>query len=74
MKKDFFAFTQGSKYEKFRPKYPSNFLTKTLNRVPVKNKYLDIATGTGQLLFEIARHFKKSKGIDISEKMISVCE
>ena len=52
MKKDLFGFeTQGTKYEQFRPKYPLNFLTKSLNRIPIKNRYLDIATGTGQILF-----------------------
>ena len=52
MKKDLFGFdTQGAKYDQFRPKYPSTFLGRTLNRVPIKNKYLDIATGTGQILF-----------------------
>lgn len=52
MKKDLFGFeTQGTKYDEFRPKYPKNFLLKALEKVKNKNRYLDIATGTGQILF-----------------------
>jgi ubiquinone/menaquinone biosynthesis C-methylase UbiE len=36
----------------------------------MKNRYLDVAMGTGQLLLNIAPLFNKSKGIDISDKMI----
>ena len=36
-------------------------------------KYLDIATGTGKVLFELAKNFNESRGIDISSKMIEVC-
>lgn len=58
MKKDLFGFdTQGKKYDQFRPKYPKNFLLKVLEKVKNKNRYLDIATGTGQILFEIANNF-----------------
>ena len=52
MKKDLFGFdTQGAKYDQFRPKYPLNFISKSLQKLPLKHKYLDIATGTGQILF-----------------------
>ncbi len=68
---DRFGFkTQGSNYELYRPKYTAAMIEDTLKRVKNKNKYLDVATGTGQLLFVLAQHFKVSKGIDISDKML----
>lgn len=64
---DIFGFkTQGVNYEKFRPKYPKKLLEGCLRAVRSKNRYLDIATGTGQLLFNFAVNFENSKGIDIS--------
>ena len=52
MKKDLFEFdTQGVKYDLYRPKYPSDMLKKMILRIKNKNRYLDIATGTGQILF-----------------------
>ena len=52
MKKDLFGFkTQGPKYDQFRPKYPKHFLLDPLKRLKNKNRYLDIAVGTGQVLF-----------------------
>lgn len=68
---DIFGFSnQGINYDKFRPRYPQAFIQKCLNSVKNKNRYLDIATGTGQLLFAFAPHFAYSKGIDISKNMI----
>jgi ubiquinone/menaquinone biosynthesis C-methylase UbiE len=68
---DVFGFnTQGVNYDKFRPRYPSSFIQKCLSSIKHRNKYLDIATGTGQLLFAFAPHFQYSKGIDISKNMI----
>ena len=49
---DIFGFTtQGINYDKFRPRYPKQLISKCLNTLKNKNRYLDIATGTGQLLF-----------------------
>ncbi len=68
---DIFGFTtQGINYDKFRPRYPKKLISKCLNSLKSKNRYLDVATGTGQLLFQFAPSFKESKGIDISETMI----
>ncbi len=68
---DIFGYkTQGINYDKFRPKYPSLFIETTLSAVKSKNKYLDIATGTGILLYALASHFNYAKGIDISKTMI----
>ncbi len=69
MKKDLFGYdTQGKLYDTFRPRYPQSQLSSTLSHLPSKlrNRYLDIATGTGQLLFHFCSHFKHSEGIDIS--------
>ena len=68
---DIFGFkTQGINYDKFRPKYPPVFIERYLKVLKHKNRYLDIATGTGQLLFAFAPHFTYSKGVDISKNMI----
>jgi ubiquinone/menaquinone biosynthesis C-methylase UbiE len=68
---DIFGFkNQGINYDKFRPRYPSVFIDRYLKNTKHKNRYLDIATGTGQLLFAFAPHFKESKGIDISNAMV----
>lgn len=68
---DIFGFnTQGVNYDKFRPRYPLTFIQKILGVIKNKNRYLDIATGTGQLLFAFAPYFQFNKGIDISKNMI----
>lgn len=72
---DIFGFkNQGINYDKFRPTYPPHFLNHILSSVKHKNKYLDIGTGTGQLLFAIAPHFASSKGMDISPQMIKTAQ
>ena len=58
----------------YRPKYPQHLLSKCLSRLKNRNRYLDIATGTGQLLFQLSPHFNQSLGIDLSPKMIAVCQ
>jgi ubiquinone/menaquinone biosynthesis C-methylase UbiE len=56
---DIFGFsTQGVNYDKFRPRYPDSFVQKCLTTIKNKNKYLDVATGTGQLLFAFAPSFQ----------------
>lgn len=56
---DIFGFSnQGVNYDKFRPRYPSAMIENNIKIVKTKNRYLDIATGTGQLLFMIAPYFK----------------
>jgi ubiquinone/menaquinone biosynthesis C-methylase UbiE len=52
MKKDLFGFdTQGKKYDLYRPRYPKKLLSTLIERVKHRNRYLDVATGTGQILF-----------------------
>ncbi len=66
---------QGASYEKFRPKYPQTFVDQILNTVGHKRHYLDVATGTGQLLFKVSPHFDElSVGTDISENQLSVAQ
>lgn len=72
---DAFGFkTQGINYDKFRPRYPPSFIERCLSSIKHKNRYLDVATGTGQLLFAIAPHFLQSRGVDISKNMLEAAE
>jgi ubiquinone/menaquinone biosynthesis C-methylase UbiE len=74
MQKDLFGFqTQGINYELYRPKYPTSMLNKVIGQIKGKNRYLDIATGTGQILFQMCNNFEYSQGLDISQNMLSVC-
>lgn len=58
MKKDLFGYdTQGKKYDIYRPRYPSKLLQNVLSKIKGRNRYLDVATGTGQILFEIYHNF-----------------
>jgi ubiquinone/menaquinone biosynthesis C-methylase UbiE len=67
---DIFGFkTQGVNYDKFRPRYPQQFLSRYF-ALQGRQRYLDIATGTGQLLFALAPHWSYSRGVDISPTMI----
>ena len=75
MKKDLFGYAnQGVNYDIYRPTYSPQLLSKALAKLKAKNKYLDIATGTGQILFQLATKFTQSYGLDISKKMIGVCQ
>ena len=67
MKKDLFGFeNQGIKYDLYRPRYPSNLLNKAVKNLKNHSRYLDIATGTGQILFELYKHFDQTVGVDLS--------
>jgi SAM-dependent methyltransferase len=69
---DKFGFeTQGRNYARFRPTYPISLLHSVLQHTKGKGRYLDVATGTGQLLLQLAPHFQSSTGVDLSPKMIS---
>lgn len=58
--------TQGANYEKYRPQYPSELKEDALNPLPKREKYLDIAVGTGKILLSFCPFFEQTKGIDIS--------
>jgi len=48
----------GENYNQFRPKYPKKILSQIHNLdIKTKNNYLDIATGTGQLYFDIYQDY-----------------
>jgi len=68
--KDLFgnSTNQVENYDKFRPVYPKEFFDIILKHCISKESYLDVACGTGQLLFELCPHFSRSEGIDISPK------
>jgi ubiquinone/menaquinone biosynthesis C-methylase UbiE len=58
MKKDLFGYqTQGINYDIYRPKYPTSMLNKLITQLKGKKRYLDVATGTGQILFQIYHNF-----------------
>jgi len=66
-------FKNGSQYDVFRPVYPSHFIEKIRKAPKQFNNYLDIATGTGQVLFQVHDIFNElTLGADISESMINV--
>ncbi|EAR92954.1 embryo-abundant protein, putative (macronuclear) [Tetrahymena thermophila SB210] len=71
--KDLFGHSnQGENYDKFRPVYPQEFFDQILKHAVDRENFVDIACGTGQLLFELSNHFKFSLGTDISPKQIEV--
>jgi ubiquinone/menaquinone biosynthesis C-methylase UbiE len=69
--KNVIYFADGVQYEGFRPTYPPLFIDKLLDNTKNFGNFLDVATGTGQLLFQICDKFKGlSVGTDISESQI----
>jgi len=67
-------FKDGGQYQSFRPKYPSKFIQKIRGLRGGRN-YLDLATGTGQLLFQFYHLFGGlSLGTDISESMLKAAQ
>ena len=61
---------QSKMYEMARPRYTKDIFTNILKRVSNKSNLLDIACGTGQLLFPLSEHFETSIGIDVSKQQI----
>lgn len=73
--KDLFGYqNQGVKYDIYRPSYPQDMVHKAMSFIKGRESYLDIATGTGKILFQLSGNFKHSTGLDLSKTMISVCE
>lgn len=65
----------GQVYEQFRPKYPQRFIDKIRLEASNKRNYLDIATGTGQVLFELYDLFSSLVvAQDLSESMMTVTQ
>ena len=77
MKKDYFG-NVAALYAKYRPSYPDGVIGKILGLLKTKGSpmesYLDLATGTGQVLGRLAPHFKNSTGLDISEPQIATAK
>jgi ubiquinone/menaquinone biosynthesis C-methylase UbiE len=67
MKTDLFGYqNQGLNYDIYRPNYPSEMLDKAITVSKQRNTLLDVATGTGKILFHLYPYFKHSKGVDLS--------
>ena len=75
-KKDLWSFeNQGQNYEDYRPKYPEPFITKLIELSKGKKTYLDIATGTGQLLFQLYPYFSEiCVGNDASISQLKIAQ
>lgn len=72
---DIFGFKkQGVNYEKYRPDYPQEFFDEVFKASAHKNKHLDVACGTGKVLFPISTQFKESKAIDLSQVMLDAAK
>lgn len=44
-------YKKGKKYDKYRPKYSQQLLLAPIKQLAHKNRYLDVAAGTGQVFF-----------------------
>ena len=79
VKTDYYSsLIKGEDYTKLRPKYPSHFLTDPLHDLKHKGKYLDVATGNGQVMFDSSRKSleltSKSKLSEHSNVKLEVCD
>jgi len=74
--KDLFSQGNGGQtYETYRPKYPKKFIDEIVKFTEGKKNYLDLATGTGQILFEVYPYFSElCVGIDISESQLAIAK
>ena len=62
---------QSAVYARFRPKYPDELYEFILAHVQERERVWDCATGNGQALLPLARHFQEAFGTDISEAQLS---
>jgi len=61
---------QASVYAKYRPTYPPALFDFILKQIKNKQAAWDCGTGNGQAAKELAKHFEKVFGTDISQKQI----
>jgi len=64
-------------YDATRPKYTQEIFDYIINSIVEKGEkenYLDVACGSGQLLFPLSKYFNLSVGIDASEQQIKKAE
>lgn len=67
--KDNFS-TQAKGYSQFRPSYPPEMIEYIVSFVNDKSTALDVATGNGQVAFELAKYFDTVYATDISDKQL----
>lgn len=67
--KDLFS-ESSENYKKYRPVYPVQMYEKIYGRVSSFNNAADLATGNGQIAFELAEKFKNVFAVDISENQL----
>jgi SAM-dependent methyltransferase len=60
------------RYRNYLWKREQDFLLDALKLIPLKDKYLDFACGTGRILSFLEDHFQNSYGVDVSTSMLSV--
>jgi ubiquinone/menaquinone biosynthesis C-methylase UbiE len=74
--KDLFSSDNGGKsYEKFRPEYPQEFIDQISSFSQGKKNFLDIACGTGQILFALYKCFEEHcVGVDLSQTQLDVAK
>ena len=58
-------------YDESRPKYSDKIFEHIIKNTNNFDSYLDVACGTGQLLFPISKSFKRSIGVDVSSFQIA---
>lgn len=71
--KDCFS-KQATTYAKYRPTYPQGIYDIILEHVPEKGLAWDCGTGNGQVAGELAPHFEKVYGTDISLDQLSLAK
>ena len=67
--KDHFS-NQAELYALYRPNYPQELYDYINNKLEIKDLAWDVATGNGQIAFELAKSFKQVFATDISEKQL----
>ena len=62
-----------AQYEQFRPRYSPAMINDVRFALPTKapkDAFLDVACGTGQLLFPLSVDFDVAIGVDLSSKQV----
>ena len=81
--KDQFGYdNQGKNYDIYRPKYPSEFIEAIKEFCDKKEAYLDVASGTGIMFFELIKEFSKhgvlndrsAKQLDVAREKLKTFE
>ncbi len=71
MAKDLFS-SQALLYSRYRPDYPGELYDFIIQFIKNRDAVWDCGTGNGQAAMILARHFKKVKATDISEKQLAM--